>query len=61
MKCRILRASDDYELNVRHTDEIAEAEGMTDQQICRMEAELKQVGRYWLNADTYVVPVRSGQ
>ena len=58
MRCRILRMLDDYELDVRRTDEIGEAEGMADQQIFAMEDELKRIGRYWLDADRYVVPVK---
>jgi hypothetical protein len=58
MKVRIRRAIDDYEINVRYTDEIGESEGMTDQQISAMEDEIKSVGRYWLDADRYVVPAR---
>ena len=58
MRCKILRASDDYVLNIRHTDEIAEENGMTETETCAMERELKTVGRFWLNAETYVKPER---
>ncbi len=54
IRCNILRASDDYVLNVRCTDEIGEERGMTDAEIDAMERELKTVGRFWLDADTYV-------
>lgn len=59
MRCNILRASDDYVLNVRDTDAIAEEYGMTDSEADRMEGELRRVGRYWLDAgQTYARPVR---
>jgi hypothetical protein len=53
MRVRILRAIDDHEINVRYTDEIAESLNMTDDELGKMEAELKSVGRFWLSADTY--------
>ena len=56
MRCRILRASDDYELNRRDTDEIGESWGFTDAQIDEMEAILRRDGRFWLDADTIVRP-----
>lgn len=59
MRCRILRAVDDYELNIRDTDAIGESQGMTDEQIDAMEDVLRREGRYWLDADTIVRPVRS--
>ena len=59
MRCRILRASDDYELNIRDTDAIGESQGMTDEQIDAMEDVLRREGRYWLDADTIVRPVRN--
>jgi hypothetical protein len=58
MRCNILRASDDYVLNVRDTDEIAEEYGMNDSAAYAMECELKKAGRFWLGADTYAAPVR---
>lgn len=54
MRCRIVRASDEYELNIRDTDAIGEAEGMTDEQIDAMEETLRRDGRYWLDADRIV-------
>lgn len=59
MRCNVLRASDDYVLNVRDTDAIAEEYGMTDEQWRDMERELKVMGRYWLDANTFARPVRS--
>jgi hypothetical protein len=59
MRVQVLRALDDYELTVRHTDEVGEAEGMSDAEIYGMEEELKRFGRYWLDADRYCKPVRS--
>ena len=57
MRCNILRASDDYVLNVRDTDAIAEEYGMTDAQARAMETELKRMGRFWLDAgETYAAP-----
>lgn len=58
MRCEILRASDDYVLNVRYPDEIGEERGMSDAEIAAMERELKKVGRFWLDAETFVRPVR---
>ena len=60
MRCNILRASDDYVLNVRDTDAIAEEYGMTDAEACTMEAELKRVGRFRLDAKTYAA-TRKGE
>lgn len=34
--------------NVRHTDEIAEDNGMTDAEACHMESEIRKAGRFWL-------------
>ena len=59
MRCNILRASDDYLLNVRDTDAIGEEYGMSDAEIDAMELELKRIGRFWLDAgETYARPVR---
>ena len=52
-KARILytdpSTGNEIEENIRHTDEIGEAEGMTDAQIFRMEDELRKTGRYHLS------------
>jgi hypothetical protein len=62
MRCNIKRASDDYILNVRDTDAIAEEYGMSDEEATRMELELKKVGRYWLDGgDTYATPVEAAR
>jgi len=53
-----MRVSDDYVLNVRHTDEIGEEYGMADSEIDAMEERLKKYGRYYLNSETMVLPVR---
>ena len=53
MKVTIYRAIDDAVINVRYTDEIGEANAMTDDEIDAMECELKRVGRYWIDACTY--------
>ena len=37
--------------NVRWTDEIAEAEGMTEAEAARMEEQLRSPGRYWLSVN----------
>jgi len=58
MRCKIMRVSDDYVLNVRHTDEIGEEYGMADSEIDAMEERLKKYGRYYLNSETMVLPVR---
>lgn len=57
MRCKILRASDDYILNIRDMDAIAEEYAMDDSAAYAMERELKTVGRFWLDADTYAKPV----
>lgn len=49
IRCRIVRAEDNYELTVRDTDEIGESEGMTDEQIDEMEAILRREGRFQLD------------
>lgn len=61
MKVRIIRTQDDgreTEENVRYTDEVGEAEGMTDAQIDAMERELKTAGRFWLSATRCARPMR---
>jgi hypothetical protein len=58
MRCKILRASDDYVLNVRYTDEIADERGMSDAELWEMENQIKAQGRFWLDADTLVMPIR---
>ena len=59
MRCNILRASDDYLLNVRDTDAIGEEYGMSDAEYDHMIGKLKTVGHYWLdNGETYARPVR---
>jgi hypothetical protein len=58
MRCRIVRASDDYELNIRDTDEIAEDRGMSDADLAHMVNHLRTQGRFWLDADTIVFPVK---
>lgn len=56
MKVNVLRQPDDYLLNVRHTDEIAEQYGMTDAEAAHMENQLKTSGRFWINADILLMP-----
>lgn len=54
MRARVVftnEAGEESVENVRWTDEIAEAEGMTDEEADAMERELSTVGRYHLNAD----------
>lgn len=58
MRCRIVRAEDNYELNIRDTDAIGETEGFTDEQIDAMEDVLKREGRFWLDATRIVFPIR---
>ena len=58
MRCRIVRAIDDYELNIRDTDEIAEDQGMTDADLAHMIECLQTRGRFYLDVDTIVFPVK---
>jgi hypothetical protein len=58
MRVTIIRATDDYVLGVRYTDEIAEAERMEDGELYAMEDELKSVGRFWLDADRFCQVIR---
>ena len=52
MKARILytdpETGHESEENIRYTDEIAEADGMTDEELAAMENELRSAGRYHL-------------
>ncbi len=43
--------------NIRWSDEVAEAEGMSDEEFEKMEAELRASGRYWINGQrcAYVI------
>ena len=62
MKCRIMwtRPDDGAEIkqNIRYTDEIAENYGMSDEELARMDHELKQTGRYHIDAQTCLWPLR---
>jgi hypothetical protein len=44
--------------NIRYTDEIAEHYGMSDDELARMDGELKHAGRYHIDAQTCIWPVR---
>ncbi len=58
MKVRIIRAIDDFEINIRYTDEIAEDLGMSDHELLAMEDELQRFDRFWIDAgDTFVKPL----
>lgn len=54
-KVRIMRTCPETftetEENIRWTDEIGEAEGMTEAEIAAMEEEILKVGRFWLAND----------
>jgi len=58
MKVRIVRISDDYELNIRYTDEIAEEEEMSDIELDEMENGLRTMGRWYLDSNRMIFPVK---
>ncbi len=60
MKVRIEftnEAGEISEENVRWTDEIAEAQGMSDEEFEKMESELRSPGRYWIDAQRCAYPL----
>mgnify|MGYP003656702313 CR=1 FL=1 len=59
MNVRIIRIADDYVLNVRHTDDLLEQGVFKDEAEClKAEAALKKVGRWYLDAETMLLPGR---
>jgi hypothetical protein len=48
----------EIEQNIRYTDEIAEHYGMSDEELARMDHELKQIGRYHIDGETCIWPLR---
>ncbi len=57
MRCKIIRANDGHLINIRHTDEIAEEYNLNGLDADTMEYQLKNFGRFWLDAETLVKPV----
>lgn len=55
MKVQIIRTDDDHVLNVRYTDELLEHGVFKTEAECdEAERLIKERGRYYLNADTYL-------
>ncbi len=59
MKVKVVRISDDYVLNIRNTDELLD-DGVFKSEAECSEAEnaIKKVGRWYVNAETVLFPVR---
>lgn len=58
MKVKVVRVSDDYVLNIRHTDELLEAGVFKDEAECtEAERAIKKVGRWYVDSETVLFPV----
>lgn len=58
MKVRVIRIADDHLINIRHTDELLEDGTFKDEAECeKAEAELKKVGRWYVNSEILLFPV----